>query len=370
MSYARTKPLSASSSSISLGDPSNEIPLPADAKDTISSISWSPTANYLAAASWDSKVRIYDIGNGTNGAARNIVTLSADRPFLDCDWAKDGSMIAAAGADGRIHVLDAATGQTGIIGAHDAPIRSVRFVEIPGNLMPIMATGSWDKTIRYWDVRTANHVATLNCKERVYSMDAKAQTLVVGTADRHIQLVDLKNPSVFFKSRESALPYQTKAVAVSPTGEGWLTSDIGGRAAYTDINESNTESFTFRCHRDDPDAKKITKVWSVNAVQFHPIKRSNFVTAGSDGSFVFWDRVSHSRVRRYPAPPSTTTAAKGVKSNDTPIGITAGNFNRDGNYFAYAYGYDWSRGAVGNTPQTKTALMLHHVIPEDLKRKS
>lgn len=60
--------------------------LPADAVDTISSVSWSPAANHLAAASWDGKVRIYDVAPGPS--ARAAAMLSVDSPVLSCDWAK------------------------------------------------------------------------------------------------------------------------------------------------------------------------------------------------------------------------------------------------------------------------------------------
>lgn len=60
--------------------------LPADAMDTISSVSWSPAANHLAAASWDGKVRIYDVAPGP--FARAAATLSVGSPVLSCDWAK------------------------------------------------------------------------------------------------------------------------------------------------------------------------------------------------------------------------------------------------------------------------------------------
>lgn len=60
--------------------------LPADAVDTISSVSWSPTANHLAVASWDGKVRIYDVA--PDPSARAAAMLSVDSPVLSCDWAK------------------------------------------------------------------------------------------------------------------------------------------------------------------------------------------------------------------------------------------------------------------------------------------
>lgn len=70
-----------------MGSLSMDASLPADAEDTISSVAWSPVANHLAAASWDGKVRVYDV-NANNGAARGAAGLAAEGPVLDCDWAK------------------------------------------------------------------------------------------------------------------------------------------------------------------------------------------------------------------------------------------------------------------------------------------
>lgn len=83
-----TNPFSTASSSAR--PLSQDTALPADAEDTISSVSWSPVSNHLAAASWDGKVRIYDVAH--NGSAANgVALLSADGPVFDCDWAKVSS---------------------------------------------------------------------------------------------------------------------------------------------------------------------------------------------------------------------------------------------------------------------------------------
>lgn len=52
---------------------------------------------------------------------------------------------------------------------------------------------------KYWDGRQSQPVATLNLPERAYAMDALHPLLVIGTAERHIGIVDLNNPGVFFK---------------------------------------------------------------------------------------------------------------------------------------------------------------------------
>lgn len=42
-------------------------------------------------------------------------------------------------------MYDVATGQSSQVAAHDAPIKSLRYVDQQGG---ILATGSWDKTLK------------------------------------------------------------------------------------------------------------------------------------------------------------------------------------------------------------------------------
>src|SRR4051794_18266389 len=99
-------------------------------------------------------------------------------------------------------MLDLGSGSTVAtqVAAHDAPIRCVRFFDAPGSNAPMLATGSWDKTVKYWDLRSATAVATVNCQERVYTMDVKDNLLVIGTADRYINVINLTKPTEFYKT--------------------------------------------------------------------------------------------------------------------------------------------------------------------------
>ncbi|TGJ82659.1 hypothetical protein E0Z10_g6097 [Xylaria hypoxylon] len=342
-----------------------DVALPSDGEDTIQSLSWSPVANHLASASWDSKVRIYDVASA--GSAQGVSALSAEGPVFSCDWAKDGKTIIAGGADKKIRIMDLSTGQQDIVGSHSAPVRGVRFVDVPGTQGSIIVSGSWDKTVKFWDTRQQGAaVVTLHCDERVYSLDAKAHLAVIATADLDIHLIDLNNPTTFLSKTKSPLKHQTKAVTAFPNGEGWGTTSIEGRCGMNAVNEDDigNVNFTFRCHREFNASTKTHNIWAVNDVQFHPVYTTTFVTAGSDGAFSFWDRVAHSRLKGYP--PITSPDAAGTP----PSAITTTAFNHDGSLFAYALGYDWSRGCAGNTQQTETKIMLHSVSEDDARPKS
>jgi len=63
---------------------------------------------------------------------------------------QDGSKIFSGGLDNAGRMFDVSTGQSSQVAQHDAPIKSVKWVDAPSG---ILATGSWDKTVKvrfYW----------------------------------------------------------------------------------------------------------------------------------------------------------------------------------------------------------------------------
>jgi mRNA export factor len=128
----------------------------------------------------------------------------------------------------------------------------VRFVNISAaSGAPIAVTGSWDNTIRYWDLRVPTAAITINCGERVYGMDTNdggERTLVAATADKKLHVIDLRKPDSgawdVKEARESPLNYQTKAVAVSRDGTRYAVGSIEGRASVQSVVEGDTRYFT------------------------------------------------------------------------------------------------------------------------------
>lgn len=83
-------------------------------------------------------------------------------------------------------------------------------------------------------------------------------------------------------------------------------------------------------------------VYAVNDVKFHP-KHGTFATAGSDGTYCFWDKDSQMLMK---------------KSEQFEQPVTSCCFNHDGQIFAYSLGYDWSKGHAFNDPQKKSHIFL------------
>ncbi|KAF9313546.1 hypothetical protein BG000_000397 [Podila horticola] len=316
--------------------------------DGISEIQFSPQADFLAASSWDNNVRIYEIQ--ANGSSTAKAMYSHAAPALCCAWSKDGSKLASGGADKIGKLFDVATGQSTQVAQHEAPIREVRWVDGPN---PILATGSWDKTIKYWDTRQPTPISTIALPERLYAMDSVFPLLVAGTADRHVVIYNLNNPSTPFKQLTSPLKWQTRTIACFPGGNGYGIGSIEGRVAIQYVEDKDASmNFSFKCHRDGGQTlRDKASVYAVNCINWNPV-HGTFSTAGADGGFAFWDKDSRQKLKTFPKVGS-------------PISSTC--FNRNGNIFAYAVSYDWNKGHTGATGQNQNKIMLHSVNEVDVK---
>ncbi|KAI0787859.1 Poly(A)+ RNA export protein [Fomes fomentarius] len=320
--------------------------------DSISSMAFSPSADYLAVGSWDNNVRIYEVG--ASGQTQGKAMYSHQGPVLSVCWNKDGSKILSGGADNAGRMFDVTTGQATQVAQHDAPIRVVRWIESPQG--GVLVTGSWDKTVKYWDLRTPNPVSTVSLPERCYTLDVTYPLMVVGTAERHIQVFNLQNPTTAFKTLVSPLKWQTRVVSSFPSANGFAVGSIEGRVAIQYVEDKDaSNNFSFKCHRRDqtPSAKDQSLVYAVNDISFHPV-HGTFSTCGSDGTINFWDKDARTRLKSFDPVPG-------------PVPCTT--FNRTGSIFAYAISYDWSKGHSGMTPGHPNKVMLHACKDDEVKRK-
>lgn len=122
--------------------------------------------------------------------------------------------------------------------AHGEAIKSVRWFQSNGK--DFVATGSWDKTVKFWDLQGAEPVATLQTQERVYSMDIKDQLLVIATAERHIHMVNLNDPTKIYKTITSPLKWQTRVVSCFTDASGFAVGSIEGRCAIQYVEDKDT----------------------------------------------------------------------------------------------------------------------------------
>ncbi|QRV95179.1 poly(A)+ RNA export protein [Ceratobasidium sp. AG-Ba] len=319
--------------------------------DSISCLSFSPAADFLAVGSWNNEVRMYEVN--AQGQSQGRAAFSHEGPVLSVCWNKEGTKVFSGGMDKAGRMYDIQTGQSTQVAAHDDAVKVVRWVDAQGG---ILATGSWDKTVKYWDTRQPTPIAKIDLPERCYTMDIAYPILAVGVAERQIQVYNLNNPTTVFRTITSPLKWQTRVVSCFHNGKGFGIGSIEGRVAIQYIDEKDSASnFSFRCHRKEQGpSKSTTHVFAVNDMSFHPV-HGTFSTAGGDGVVSFWDGDSKTRLKSFnPAP--------------GPISCTA--FNRTGALFAYAVSYDWSKGHTGMTPDQPNKVMIHLTKEEEVKRRS
>lgn len=75
---------SSTSQANTLGDLSKDVTLQSPPDDSVSDLAFSPQSEFLAVASWDKKVRIYQIAQ--NGTSEGKAWFEHDAPVLSCHW--------------------------------------------------------------------------------------------------------------------------------------------------------------------------------------------------------------------------------------------------------------------------------------------
>lgn len=61
---------------------------------------------------------------------------------------QEGNKVISGGADNSIRMFDVSTSQSSQIGQHEAPVKCVKWVDAPQPAGGLLASGSWDKTIK------------------------------------------------------------------------------------------------------------------------------------------------------------------------------------------------------------------------------
>lgn len=84
--FGQTAAAANSNTNNTTGDISKDIALTSPPEDGISDIKFSPQSEHLAVASWDKKVRIYEIN--AQGGSEGKALFEHEQPVLNCCWSK------------------------------------------------------------------------------------------------------------------------------------------------------------------------------------------------------------------------------------------------------------------------------------------
>ena len=305
-------------------------------------MTFAPSTDVLLAASWDSKLRLYDTSTSTL-----VHTFAHEAPVLDGCFT-DNTHGVGVGLDSRVQLYDFnRPNHVTLLGQHDAGIRCAEYSRDAS----VVLTGGWDKVVNGWDTRAPGAaVASMRLPGKCFSMSMGENRLVVGTSERRILCFDTRmlkaldpskpedsnTPPTF--DRESFLRFQTRAVRCSPDGESFAVSSIEGRVA-VDYFDSDAEGkkYAFKCHR------MANTVFPVNCIAFHPFY-GTFATGGCDGFVAIWDGKNKKRLCQLPS---------------FPTSIAALCFNHDGTKLAVAASYTFEEGEK-DAPQDQIYVKAVH----------
>ena len=89
--------------------------VPQAGTDGISSLNWSPTANFLVSSNWDSGVRVWEVQANPSNPSQPVqaqpkaqVNHDNKSPVLDTCFSADGSTVFSCGADKAVRSLQSA----------------------------------------------------------------------------------------------------------------------------------------------------------------------------------------------------------------------------------------------------------------------
>ncbi|KAI0765911.1 WD40 repeat-like protein [Trametes elegans] len=309
--------------------------------DSVSSVRFSPSnPDHLLVSSWDTSLRFYDV------AANEQKSKFDHRAAVLACCFSDTTHAYSGGLDTSVREFDLQTDKVNHLGQHADAISAMTYARDYNTLI----TGSWDRTVRFWDPRASNsQQASHPQPERVYYMDVVNHILVVAMASRKYHIYDIRKMDEPAQIRESSLKFMTRALACMPDGQGYATASVEGRIAveYFDPSpQAQEKKYAFKCHRQIID--DVDHVWPVNALAFHPVYNT-FASGGSDGTVSIWDHKSKKRLRQYP-------------KYNAPIPSIA--FNCDGSKLAVGVSYTWEDGEEGAKTAERPAVYIKTVGDE------
>jgi len=131
-------------------------PLRAHNRD-VNAVAWSPCGQWLASGGDDRMIFIYDAKTFEVKSS-----LSVDAGFggvQSVSFSPKGDMVAAGCHNGNIFFVDAAAGEIkSSLRGHNHYVSSLAFKPDDPN---VLVTGSWDKTVKLWDLSTSTCLSTM-----------------------------------------------------------------------------------------------------------------------------------------------------------------------------------------------------------------
>jgi len=261
--------------------------------------------------------------------SRRMDTKATETPTVCVQIDSINRVVYGATCDGSIQAWLPERNQMVKMGAHNDICSHIRLS--PQN--SILISSGYDGMIRYWDVRTHQEQAQVNCGAKITAMDYNDNLIVATLEGNKVALLDIRNPTRIVSTSPSQLSDDLVGIVAMHKDEGYIISSLDARGRVEFVRDSS-KGFTFRGHRVEG---QQTEAYAFPVMTCHP-EYNTLVTAGYDGTWITWDFYEKQKV------------TSSVRFNNP---ITAAAFSPDGKMLAFASSYNWYRGANGDPAKTR-----------------
>ena len=193
-------------------------------------VAFHPKDNTLASCSLDKSIKLWNLDTGVE-----LSTMTVDSgPYgvRSVSVSPKGDMIAAGCGNGKIYFMDAQSGEVKrALSGHSHTVSCLAFK--PEN-PKILVSGSWDKTLKIWDLSTAACLSTVTVDAGPFgvlsvSFSPKEDMIAAGCGTGKIYFIDAQSGEV--KRALNAHSDWVRAVSWSPCGK-WLASGGDDQMVY------------------------------------------------------------------------------------------------------------------------------------------
>ena len=338
--------------------------------DSIASLCWTSQAHsssLLACTSWDSQVAIYcgfeDYSpEEEEDSIRELNVSSGEVPCLCVNWIqpRHSPNLLLGDIGGTVWTQDITTGTRIQFGKHDDAVKNI--YDWGSRIISL----SYDKTMKFWDLRSPDPVNSFPLGAQVVCSDLLDSTLAIGLSNKKLLIFHLDDFSTVLGnvdsfSIDSPLGQSSQLSSISISKENVVgIGTYDGRSNLSNIQRMSDETtklsniVTFKAHKidlgQDGNTSDLKILYPIHAVGLHPQNKKTYFTAGGDGTIIFWDIALKNKLSTLSLHPTPITAAK---------------MSPDGKFLAYGVGYDWAKGIEGSK-SIKTSLNFHFMQPADV----
>jgi WD40 repeat protein/serine/threonine protein kinase len=248
-------------------------------EDRVFGVAFGPTGERLASVSNDYVIKVWDAALGRELHSHRVPTAQS----FTVAFSLEGDCLATGGNDGVVLLLDATTGgiRRRFSGHRAGPIKGLAFSPDGRRL----ASGSWDRTLRIWDVASGQPVHTLLAHAQpilglAYSSDGR--WLATASYDQTVKVWDAVRGEEIRTLHGHASRVQS--VAFSPDGRHLASASNDGTVRLWDAMTWE-EVRTLRGHAG-----------GINCVAYSP-DGQRLATASTDRTLKVWDAATGSEIR-------------------------------------------------------------------------